>query len=138
MHAEQVLRVEEFSVEEHHLAVAQMPRPLLTDEGVVVDGWIHLRHARKLARISAFETGSAGARATGTVDAAVSAPDGGTTVMKTFSVQWQVDNVLDGGGNPRPCLRDIELRVTWPEANLPNGKSLSFATRRYNWGGASC
>jgi len=76
--------------------------------------------------------------ATGTVDAAVSDAVGATAVTKTFTVEWQVNDVLDGGGNPRTCLRDIDLRVSWPEENMSNNKTLSLVTRRYDWGGASC
>ena len=75
---------------------------------------------------------------TGSVDVEVDNPSGGTAVNKTYTVEWQVTDVLDASSNPRPCLRDIELRVSWPEENMSNDKTHSFVTRRYDWGGASC
>jgi Tfp pilus assembly protein PilV len=76
--------------------------------------------------------------ATGTVDAEVSNAAGATTVTRTYTVEWQVSDVLDASSNPRPCIRDIDLRVSWPEEDMSSDKSLTLDTRRYNWGGASC
>ena len=76
--------------------------------------------------------------ASGSVDAEVDDAGGARAVTNTYTVDWLVSNVLDGGGNPRPCIRDVEVRVTWPEEGMSSNKALSLVTRRYNWGGASC
>lgn len=73
------------------------------------------------------------ANAPATVTNDVATPTGGTSVEETYTIQWQVTNVA---GNA--CLRDVELRVSWNEENLSTPKQLDLATRRYNWGGASC
>jgi hypothetical protein len=77
---------------------------------------------------------------TGTVDAEIAGVGGNTAVLKTYTVDWLVEDVMDGGSPPaaRPCLRDIQLRVTWPEENMSSDKSLTLRTRRFNWGGATC
>lgn len=73
-----------------------------------------------------------------TVSTNVATPNGGgNNVERAYTVNWRVQNILDGGGVPNPCLRDIEVRIAWTEANIPT-KSLDLATRRYNWGGAGC
>ena len=74
----------------------------------------------------------------GSVNAVVTDAGGSARVTKTFTVDWLVNDVLDGGGNPRPCIRAVEVRVTWPENDLSSDKVLSLVTRRYNWGGSSC
>ena len=76
--------------------------------------------------------------ASGTVNTSVTDPGGGSATTKTYTVEWLVSDVLDGGGDPRPCLRGIEVRVTWPEKDVSSDKALSLATRRYNSGGSSC
>ncbi len=78
------------------------------------------------------------AGATGTVDAEIEDASGATATTKTYTVEWRVSNVLDASSNPRPCLRDIDLRVTWPEENRSSDKTLQMDTRRYNWGGTGC
>jgi type IV pilus assembly protein PilV len=74
----------------------------------------------------------------GTVNISVTGVGGGSASVKTYTVEWRVTDVLDGVGNPRPCLRDIELRVSWPEENMSSDKTLTLLTRRYNWGAATC
>ncbi len=76
--------------------------------------------------------------ASGSVNAVVTDPGGSAAVTKTYTVNWLVNDVLDGFGNPRPCIRDVEVRVTWPEEDQSSNKVLSLVTRRYNWGGSSC
>lgn len=76
--------------------------------------------------------------ATGTVNTVLTDVAGIDAVTKTYTVEWRVNDVLDAGGDPRPCLRDIELRVTWPEEDRSSDKTLQLDTRRYNWGGTGC
>ncbi len=68
-----------------------------------------------------------------TVTNSVALPTGGTSVEETYTIEWKVDDVA---GNA--CLRDVELRVSWAEENHSSAKRVELATRRYNWGGASC
>ena len=58
---------------------------------------------------------------------------GGTETERTFAVQWRVTDV---GTNV--CLRDVEVRVRWTEEKMSVAKQHVLATRRYDWGGASC
>ena len=68
----------------------------------------------------------------------VALPDaGGNAVEHTYNIAWRVTDILDGGGDPNPCLRTVEVRVGWSEEEIAN-KTLALTTRRYNWGGASC
>lgn len=76
--------------------------------------------------------------ASGTVDAQVTGAGGATATTKSYTVEWRVDDILDGGGNPRPCIRDIRVRVSWPEEDMSNDKTLTLVTRRYDGGGGSC
>lgn len=76
--------------------------------------------------------------ATGTVDVEVDDPAGSTAVNQSYDVNWRVTDVLDGMGNPNPCLRDVEVRVSWDEEDMSNDKILELVTRRFNWGDASC
>lgn len=62
---------------------------------------------------------------------------GGTAVEHAYAISWRVTEILDGVGNPNPCLRNVEVRVGWSEEKIAN-KTLDLMTRRYNWGGASC
>jgi len=62
---------------------------------------------------------------------------GGTAVEHAYDITWRVTEILDGVGNPNPCLRNVEVRVAWSEEKIAN-KALDLMTRRYNWGGASC
>jgi type IV pilus assembly protein PilV len=78
------------------------------------------------------------AGSTSTVTVAVETPNGGTVTTTAYTVAWQLFDVLDASNNPRPCLRDIELRVTWSEEDRSSDKALQLDTRRYNWGGTGC
>jgi prepilin-type N-terminal cleavage/methylation domain-containing protein len=71
------------------------------------------------------------AAAPATVNTAVTDPGGGTSSEHSYAVQWRVTNV-------NTCLNDVEVRVNWAEEDVAGGKQLVLATRRYNWGGASC
>jgi len=78
------------------------------------------------------------AGAVSTVDKSISAPGGGGSLVEhSYTVQWRVTDVIVGG-NPDPCLRNVEVRVLWQEEQLPTPKTLDLITRRYNWGDASC
>ncbi|MHC4342794.1 MAG: prepilin-type N-terminal cleavage/methylation domain-containing protein [Planctomycetota bacterium] len=68
-----------------------------------------------------------------TVTTNVTDPSGGANVEETYTVEWFVADV---GGNV--CLRDVQVRVSWAEQNMSTPKQLVLATRRYDWGGASC
>jgi len=63
----------------------------------------------------------------------IAQPSGGTATEHSYDVSWRVSAV---GGSL--CLRDVEIRVSWDEQDHSNPKQLVLATRRYNWGGASC
>lgn len=67
------------------------------------------------------------------VDTAVNAPSGGLMIENSYAVSWQVSTIATTA-----CMLDVEMRVTWNEAGESRQKSLTLATRRYNWGGASC
>ena len=74
------------------------------------------------------------AGAVASVDATVDQPGGaGTAVEHSYDVSWRVTNVA---GNS--CLRDVEVRVSWPEQDFAVAKTLDLATRRYNWGDPGC
>lgn len=73
------------------------------------------------------------AAAPATMTTSMTSPTGGTTVEETYGVQWRVTDVA---GNA--CLRDVEIQVSWSEENMSSPKQLVLATRRYDWGGASC
>jgi len=66
-------------------------------------------------------------------DTALSNPTGGTAIEHTYNVQWRVTTVP-----ATDCMLDVEMQVSWLEANVTGNKNLVLATRRYNWGGASC
>ncbi len=75
------------------------------------------------------------ANAPATVGTAVAMPDGaGTAIEHNYAVDWRVSDV----GAAPVCLRDVEVRVTWSEQDAAAPKTLVMATRRYNWGDASC
>jgi hypothetical protein len=42
------------------------------------------------------------------------------------------------GAAANPCLRNVEVRVSWAEENRSSPKTLDLITRRYNWGDSSC
>lgn len=67
------------------------------------------------------------------VNNVVAKPGGGTDTEHSYNVDWRVTPV-----GASVCLRDVEVRVQWTEENVPAGKQVVLATRRYNWGGASC
>lgn len=73
------------------------------------------------------------ASAPATVNTLVAAPGGGTSTEHSYGVQWRVSAV-----GASVCLRDVEVRVSWAEDNVPAGKQVVLATRRYDWGGAAC
>lgn len=73
----------------------------------------------------------AGARSS--YDTAVTNPSGGTAIEHTYNVLWRVSSVP-----ATICILDVEMQVSWTEANFTSMKTLVLATRRYNWGGASC
>lgn len=58
---------------------------------------------------------------------------GGTSAENTYNVLWRVTNVAGTA-----CLRDVEVRVSWAEEDLSSPKTLTLATRRYDWGSATC
>ena len=62
---------------------------------------------------------------------------GGPAVEHTYNITWRVKEIPDGVGNPNPCLRDVEIRVSWSEEEIAN-KAFDLMTRRYNWGDANC
>lgn len=71
--------------------------------------------------------------ATSSVTTRIATPDGGMTSEKTYDVEWRVTEIGTGG-----CLREVEVRVRWPEAKVSAPKESVLATRRYNWGAAGC
>ncbi len=73
----------------------------------------------------------AGARSS--YDTAVANPGGATAIEHTYNVLWRVSSVA-----ATTCILDVEMQVTWLEVNFTSAKTLVLATRRYNWGGASC
>lgn len=73
----------------------------------------------------------AGARSS--FDTALTNTSGGTAIEHSYNVAWRVTTVP-----ATACMLDVEMQVTWPEANFTGNKVLVLATRRYNWGGASC
>lgn len=76
--------------------------------------------------------------AAATVDTDIDMPDGaGGAVEHSYDVAWLVSDVMVGGV-PNPCLRDVEVRVSWAEEDSPQDKTLTLRTRRYNWGDPSC
>ncbi len=76
--------------------------------------------------------------ASGTVNAEISNAAGDAATYKAYTVEWKVDDVLDASSAPRPCLRDIQIRVSWPEEKMSNDKTFSLVVRRFDWGGSSC
>ncbi|MEM7412966.1 MAG: prepilin-type N-terminal cleavage/methylation domain-containing protein [Myxococcota bacterium] len=60
-------------------------------------------------------------------------PAGGTSTEHSYGIQWRVSAI---GGTA--CVRDVEIQVNWTEENFPAGKQVVLATRRYDWGGATC
>lgn len=58
---------------------------------------------------------------------------GGTTTENSYGIQWRVTAVPGTA-----CLRDVEVQVSWAEENMSSPKQITLATRRYDWGGASC
>ena len=76
--------------------------------------------------------------AVSTVNKTVRTPAGGPDSLEhSYNIQWRVTDVLVAG-NPDPCLRNVELRVSWGEKDRSTPKTFDLKTRRYNWGGASC
>ena len=73
----------------------------------------------------------AGARSS--FDTAVASPTAGTAIENTYDVLWRITAVAD-----TTCLLDVEMEVSWGENGRASTKSLVLATRRYDWGGASC
>ncbi|MDP6981178.1 MAG: prepilin-type N-terminal cleavage/methylation domain-containing protein [Myxococcota bacterium] len=73
----------------------------------------------------------AGARSS--FDTALTNPSGGTAIEHSYNVQWRVTTVP-----ATTCMLDVEMQVTWQEAKYNGNRNLVLATRRYNWGGASC
>ncbi len=71
--------------------------------------------------------------ATSSVSARVDTPGGGVAAEKTYDIEWRVSEVGLAG-----CLREVEVRVRWPEARTSVPKQSVLATRRYNWGAAGC
>lgn len=71
--------------------------------------------------------------ANSTESVVVAVPGGGTATEQSYTVEWRVDDVA---GNA--CLRDVQVRVSWNEEDMSQPKRLVLATRRYDWGGASC
>ena len=71
--------------------------------------------------------------ATSSVSSQVDTPGGGVSSEKTYDIEWRVSDVGLAG-----CLREVEVRVRWPEARVSNPKESVLATRRYNWGAAGC
>lgn len=70
-----------------------------------------------------------------TVSALVDMPDaGGQVTEHSYSVDWRVTDI----GAAPVCLRDVEVRVRWSEEGAAAQKTLTLATRRYNWGNAGC
>jgi prepilin-type N-terminal cleavage/methylation domain-containing protein len=63
----------------------------------------------------------------------VNSPSGAAT-EHTYTVEWRVTDV----GAAPVCLRDVEVRVTWPEQGFGSGKTSTLGTRRYNQGNSSC
>ncbi len=67
-----------------------------------------------------------------TVNVNVAGP-GGTTTENSYGVLWRVTNVAGAA-----CLRDVEVQVSWNEEDRSTPKTLTLATRRYDWGSAAC
>ncbi len=91
--------------------------PFVTVDGLKDTGWL----------VPAW----AGARAS--YDTAVANPSGAVAIEHSYNVLWRISSVA-----ATTCVLDVEMQVTWPEANRTAPKALTLATRRYNWGGASC
>lgn len=69
------------------------------------------------------------------ISAMVDLPEaGGTAAEHSYAIAWRVTDI----GAAPVCLRDVEVRVTWSEAAASPTKNLVMATRRYNWGAATC
>ena len=64
----------------------------------------------------------------------VNRPIGAARSEHDYTVTWRVTDV---GASPT-CLRDVEVRVTWPEQGYATARSHLVGTRRYNNGDASC
>ncbi len=73
----------------------------------------------------------AGARSS--FDTAVAAPGGATAIEHSYGVTWRITTVA-----ATTCVLDVEMQVSWSENGTPTNKNLVLATRRYDWGGASC
>lgn len=66
------------------------------------------------------------------VNVSVTGPSG-TNIENTYNVLWRVTNVAGTA-----CLRDVEVQVSWAEEDMSAPKTLTLATRRYDWGSAAC
>lgn len=108
-----------------------------TDAAAVARTYLEQAQRLPYATIDGFKDtgwlvpGWAGARAT--YDTAIANPNGGIAIEHTYTVQFRVTTVA-----ATACMLDVEMRVTWPEASVTANKTLTLATRRYNWGGAAC
>lgn len=63
----------------------------------------------------------------------VTRPDGATVSEHSYDVRWQVSSIPG-----TTCLRNVQIRVSWDEEDRSTPKQVVLATRRYNWGGATC
>ena len=69
---------------------------------------------------------------TDTVNVVVDAPGGvSASTEHSYNVVWNVTDI-------NACLRNVEIRVAWAEDGRSTPKTLTLATRRYNWGSAGC
>lgn len=91
--------------------------PFLTLDGLKNTGWL--------------APAWAGARSS--FDTAISDASGGTQIEHSYDVMWRITSI---GGTT--CVLDVEMQVTWNENARAADKVLVLATRRYDWGGASC
>jgi len=67
-----------------------------------------------------------------TVNVTVEMPGGGATATEhSYNLTWNVTDI-------NACLRDVEVRVSWNEEGRSTPKTLTLATRRYNWGSSGC
>jgi len=89
------------------------------------------------AEVAGTWTNPAWAGAAANVDVALETPGGGASVEHSYGIQWRVTDVMVGA-TPNPCLRNVEVRVSWAEEDRSTPKTLDLITRRYNWGDPSC
>lgn len=69
---------------------------------------------------------------TDTVNVSVDVPGGGAAATEhTYTLAWNVTDI-------NACLRNVEIRVSWNEEGRSAPKTLTLATRRYNWGSSGC